>query len=68
MKKIAVFLFAVLLILGVTGNAAEKKIIEQSAYALPEPMTMLILGFALRVFGLVGRKTLSKRCLTCPQA
>ena len=68
MKKIAVFLFIVLLILGVNGNAAEIEIIGQSAHAIPEPITMLIIGFALVVSGLFGRKTLSQRCLKCPQA
>lgn len=68
MKKIAVFLFIVLLILDINGNADEIEIIEQNAYGIPEPMTMLIIGFALAVFGLFGRKTLSQRCLKCPQA
>ena len=94
MKKIAVFLFVVLLILSVHGNAAEKEIInlvsfddslsvektnnieikitsdpefEQSTNALYEPISLLILGAALIVFGLIGRKTLLRRCLTCPR-
>ena len=67
MKKITVFLFAVLLNLSANGNATEKEIIEQSTNVLPEPMAVLILDFALRVFGLFCRKTLSQRCLTCPQ-
>jgi hypothetical protein len=67
MKKIAVFLFAVLLILSVNGSAIEELIIEKSTNALPEPIDILIFGFALRVLGYLGRKTLPQRCLTCPQ-
>ena len=41
--------------------------LEQSTNALPEPMTLLILGFAFKVFVFLWKKTLSQRCLTCPQ-
>ena len=94
MKNIAVFLFAVLLILSVNGNATEKEIINLVSYdnslsvekinhieiktssnpeldqgmsAVLEPIALLILGFALIGIGLIGRKTLLKRCPTCPR-
>ena len=94
MKKYAVFLFGILLILSVNGNATEKEIIhlvsfdnslsvekennieieitpepelEQSTNVLPEPMTLLIFGFAFKGFAFLWKKTLSQRCLTCPQ-
>ena len=41
--------------------------LEQSTNALSEPMTLLILGFAFKVFAFLWEKTLSQRCLTCPQ-
>lgn len=94
MKKYALFLLGVLLILSVNGSATEKEIIhsvsfdnslsveiennieikttpepglEQSTNALREPMNLLILGFAFKVFAFLWKKTLSQRCLTCPQ-
>lgn len=40
--------------------------LEHFTNALPEPIALLILGSALIVFGLIGRKIFLRRCLTCP--
>jgi len=93
MKKIAIFLFAFILVLSVNGNAAETVPIDlasldnsssvgeihniganttselklgQGMRAIPESITMLILGLWLKVFGAYWRRTFSLRCLTCP--
>jgi uncharacterized membrane protein len=48
------------------ANTISELKLGQSTRAVPEPIIILLLGFWLKIFGLIWRETLSLRCLTCP--